>query len=175
MEINKLDLHLYEVIKHMENLWFEPNVGIVACALIDLGDRKVFATSEKTEDGKWLHAERNALNKFESIYGAPTKNAIFVTTLSPCDNFCSSRAGESCVNLILNSGISRVHFGSLEPHHNGSLDCYSNLGISSSLTKETNLLSICDNIANLFSIYGSKLNDELVAIKKQCGTDLFHN
>lgn len=95
--------------------------GVVAAALIDSG-KVVYVTSELLENGRWLHAERKAVNEYISEYGALSDDAILAVSLSPCIKDSISREGTSCGDLLLgkdrslgNAPVARVHVGVIDP------------------------------------------------------------
>ena len=83
-----------------------------ACVVLPNGE-EVFGVSHKDREGKWIHAERAALNACETVSG----DCMIVTTLSPCNSPVDDRAGESCADLIkyYNIGLSNVYCGYKDP------------------------------------------------------------
>ena len=88
--------------------------GLVAASVVS-GDRRVDATSYF--DGKWVHAERNALNQFKKRYGSVPDDAVIVTTLSPCVEDMPDRQGISCNELINKTPVRAVYCGYRDPEH----------------------------------------------------------
>ena len=116
--------------------------GLVAASVVD-GNRRVDATS--SFNGKWVHAERNAINKFIKQYGKISDNAVIVTTLSPCVDPMSDRRGTSCSELISTTPIRRVYCGYRDPEHQ---ELNNNLDIS--FTDNGHITSMCKAFADTF-------------------------
>ena len=88
--------------------------GMVAAAVLDPDNRLVRALNHK-QDGKSVHAERAAMDRYESKYGAIPSGSIIVTTCSPCTQPMRDRAGSSCEDLITNSDVHKVYAGYRDP------------------------------------------------------------
>jgi pyrimidine deaminase RibD-like protein len=88
--------------------------GMVAAAVMDPDNRLVRALNHK-QDGKSVHAERAAMDRYESKYGAIPSGSIIVTTCSPCTQPMRDRAGSSCEDLISNSDVHKVYAGYRDP------------------------------------------------------------
>lgn len=173
MSIKYFDNLLAQTLRHLYTHWYEENVGIVSCCLAD-GSNKAFATS--TRDGKnWKHAERNAYEKFQTLYGQPSSNSIFVVTLSPCLKNLKYREQSSCSELMKKIGIARTHFGVLDTMHVSCLEDYKNYGLQASVTKDASLASMCKNLMAIFSDYDSRINTDLLGIKEELGSNFFGN
>ena len=171
-EIRLLDQLLLKTLIYLFEKWYKPEVGIVACALKD-GDNIVFATSTRNGNN-WLHAERNAYEKFKSTYEiSPSKNAFFVITLSPCITSLKYRNEASCSDLIRTLGIERVHFGVLDSMYVETIATYSKFGLTATLTKNQDIQRMCSKLMDMFSIYDSRINYELLTIKAELGNDFF--
>ena len=172
-DIDELDQYLYQTLLFLFKQWYKNNIGIVACCLKD--DKKVVYATSKRQNEFWLHAERNAYFEFKKQYGEPSKNAVFIITLSPCLKKLKYRNEDSCAELIKNLGITRVHFGVLDTFHTLTLDIYNSFGLSPSLTKNSYLHEMCKKLMWMFSTYDSKINNELLSIKKELGDDFFNS
>lgn len=155
-----LDSYLLEALRFLRDSPDE-NKGVVAAGIID-GERKVYATSIRAEDGKrWKHAERAALEKYLLEFGElPSGNAVAVTTLSMCIRDSAQRAGASCSDLLLGrdgdfpleSPFKRVHVGYVDPLQAESLEIYRELGFSEiSVSREPKVALACEKISNYFS------------------------
>jgi pyrimidine deaminase RibD-like protein len=166
-----MDHLLEQTIQFLKDHWLDHGVGIVAACIAD-GEKIVFATSIQKGDF-WYHAERNAYDSFKLKFGEPGKNASFISTLSPCIGDLKHRKEESCANLISNLGIKKIHFGVLDTHHTISVDAYKQFGFQPSLTKDDNLHAICTRLMNLFTQYDSRINQDLIGIKKEIGSAIF--
>lgn len=170
-DIAELDNCLIESLKYLKDRWYQPDTGIVTCALKDV-NKIAYATSTKLKNS-WVHAERNACNKFIEIFGKPSSAAIFIVSLSPCIKDLKYRTDSSCVDLIRSMGIKRVHFGVLDTLHGSSLTSYSKVGLIPSITENTEIKMMCSNLMGLFHEYDSRINNELVTIKHELGDDYF--
>lgn len=170
-DIDELDQYLYQTLVYLFKEWYKKDVGIVACCLKD-GDKIVYATSRRQNEF-WLHAERSAYLKFKEQFGEPSKNAIFIITLSPCLKELKYRDETSCSELLKNLNITRVHFGVLDTFHTPTIEIYNSLGFSATLTKNKNQHKMCQKLMGMFSIYDSRINKELISIKKELGDNFF--
>lgn len=172
-EIQQLDLYLQQTINYLISNWYQEETGIVASALKD-GNKIVFSTSSRNGNN-WSHAERNAYNKFVRLYGQPSRDAVFITTFSPCIEKLKYRAEPSCAELIKSLGIKRIHFGVLDTLHAATLDAYTGMGFVATIAENTELAAICKNLMSLFERYDSKINTELLKIKNELGDSIFSN
>lgn len=89
--------------------------GLVAACIIDPENRMVCGINYPAPDGRRVHAERAALDRYRERYGEPASGSICVTTLSPCTNRMDERYGENCKDLINQTQIHRVYCGYLDP------------------------------------------------------------
>ena len=93
--------------------------GMVAACVIDPDNNIVAGLNSPGSDGKRVHAERVAIEKYEKKYGEVPENSIMVTTLSPCnetdDDTAEDRVGESCAKYLNNKGIKKVYCGYIDP------------------------------------------------------------
>jgi len=93
----------------------DPNThGMVAAAILDPNNRLVSSTGMKIR-GKWHHAERCAMMKYEQLHGDIPNGSICITTCSPCSERMSDRYLESCTDLINHSNIHKVYAGYDDP------------------------------------------------------------
>lgn len=88
--------------------------GMVAAAVLDHDHRLVGALNYK-QDGKSVHAERAAMDRYENKYGRIPTGSIIVTTCSPCTQPMPDRVGSSCEDLITNSDVHKVYAGYRDP------------------------------------------------------------
>jgi pyrimidine deaminase RibD-like protein len=169
------DERLKLVIRHLIDHWMDPLVGIVACGIFDPAHCPVIATSERVEEGKWLHAERNALQQFQSNYGNPGPETIVVVTLSPCIiPMLTSRAGSSCTELLRNCGLILVHAGVIDPVHvRGGIPEYKEHGIHLTTPDDEYCKTICNGLLNIFQVYGDRVNRDLLVVKKEIKYNIF--
>ncbi len=168
----EFDNYLLQALNYLRERWYQEHTGIVVSALKD-DARIVYATSSR--NGKnWVHAERNSYNKFIKLFGKPSANAAFIISLSPCIKNLKYREESSCFELIKNSGISRIHFGVLDTLHAPSLADYASAGLQPSLSKNSNISMMCENLMSLFERYESRINTNLLDIKNELGDPFFH-
>jgi pyrimidine deaminase RibD-like protein len=121
----KLDRILVELCHHIiKGQKQDPKkYGMVAAAVIDPDDKKVYGVNELSEDDKRKHAERVAIDRYKKHYGEIPTGSIIVTTLSPCNEYgnemADQRYGESCTDLINESQCRKVYCGYIDPsQHN---------------------------------------------------------
>jgi len=88
--------------------------GMVAAAILDPDNRLVSSTGRKIR-GKWHHAERCAMMKYEQLHGDIPNGSICITTCSPCSERMGDRYEESCTDLINRSNIHKVYAGYDDP------------------------------------------------------------
>jgi pyrimidine deaminase RibD-like protein len=89
--------------------------GMVGACVLDTDNRKVFGLNSPAPDGTRRHAERVAIEKYQSKYGDIPKGSIILTTLSPCSDEMDERYGESCTDVINQSGVRKVYCGYTDP------------------------------------------------------------
>lgn len=119
-----LDKYLVELCaKVVEGQRKDPEMyGMVAACVLDNDHNMVASTSTK-EGGKWKHAERNAMEKYQSKYGKIPEGSIIITTLSPCDGPMADRYKDSCTDLINDSIVKKVYCGYMDPsQHNDDFE-----------------------------------------------------
>jgi pyrimidine deaminase RibD-like protein len=111
-----LDKYLVELCaKIVEGQRKDPEkYGMVAACVLD-NDHNIVASTSTKEAGKWKHAERNAIEKYQSKYGEIPEGSIIITTLSPCDGPMADRYEGSCTDLINNSIVKKVYCGYMDP------------------------------------------------------------
>ena len=88
--------------------------GMVAAAVLDPENNCVASTSYH-EDGKWVHAERAAIDAYHSRGGRIPAGSIIITTCSPCSEKMDDRYSESCTDLINDTGVALVYAGYEDP------------------------------------------------------------
>lgn len=169
-QIEKLDHYLTKAIQYLINNWYREEVGIVSCVIAD-ENKLAFGTSIKKEN-QWIHAEKNALFNFENLYGPPSENAVFIITLSPCLQRIDESNEPTCVNVIKNKGINRIHFGAMYSTDISLLN-YEQMGFKATLTENIMNKIICEKINSLFTTFNTKIDTELLQIKKELGDDFF--
>lgn len=116
---HKLDKYLAELCDMIDRDGNDAGNGMVAAGVLSLTHPYIARLSSIQSDGKSTHAERNAIDAFESEYGPITEGTVIITTLSPCnerhDTTAKERVGESCTDLINSKGILKVYCGFMDP------------------------------------------------------------
>lgn len=135
------------------------DLGMVAAAVLDPNDNCVVGINYPTRDGKRVHAERAAIDSYTARFGPVPDGSIVITTLSPCNQDMTERAGESCQDLLDQHGIDSVYCGYIDPtqeqHQVG-------------LTANKKLQALCQAFADTF--LKDKLN-ELSFMGSPCTKD----
>jgi pyrimidine deaminase RibD-like protein/predicted nucleotidyltransferase len=123
--------------------------GMVAAAVVDPSNNIVASTSSN-EDGKWTHAERNAINKYNKQYGEIPKGSIIITTLSPCNEYgtdmADEREGNSCTDLINNTNLHKVYAGYADPSQHD----HSEQDFTVTITDNKDIRNKCQQLADTF-------------------------
>ncbi len=150
MALNILDFYLRNALIRLRESK-NPDKGVVAAALVD--DKVVYATSEK-RDCRWVHAERNTLEKYVSEFGLPSNDSKMVISLSPCIKDSDHRYGCSCTELLLGQEnpeifIPRVHVGTIDTLQADTL-FYIEKGFEISVTKDKILQRACQGLFEYF-------------------------
>jgi pyrimidine deaminase RibD-like protein len=142
-KLDKILLKLCEMVidKHHGNPKLD---GLVGAAVLDPNNNIVTGISTKSGD-KWIHAEREALGKYESKYGEVPKGSIIVTTLSPCNDVMGNRYSKSCTDLINNSPVKKVYCGYIDPTQTNDQRKFTQLESSNKSVRE-----LCKKISNIF-------------------------
>lgn len=153
----------------------EDQVGLVACGIFGPSHPAIIVTSETAGPGKWLHAERNAIEQCETRFGRIDPGSLLVVTLSPCTRQeFTSRHGAPCAELIQGRGISRVHTGVIDPKQAPTgLAEYTSRGIDLSVTTDDRCRTICARLLGVFQKYGNRVNSDLINIKREIDFDIF--
>lgn len=89
--------------------------GMVAAAVLDIDNNLVKAINLPASNNKRKHAERVAIERYVSEYGAIPKGSIIITTCSPCSEDMEERYGDSCTDLINEHGVKKVYCGYMDP------------------------------------------------------------
>jgi pyrimidine deaminase RibD-like protein len=84
--------------------------GEVGAAIIDNHSRIVAALSTPSQ-GKWRHAEYNAIEAYNKKYGEIPSGSVMITTCSPCSERMPDRHGASCMHRINQQPIHLVYSG----------------------------------------------------------------
>jgi len=88
--------------------------GLVAAAVIDPEQNCVLDVNY-TQGDQHVHAERAAIEKYQSLHGKLPPGCTIVTTLSPCSQAMAERVGSSCQDLLNQSRIATVYCGYMDP------------------------------------------------------------
>jgi pyrimidine deaminase RibD-like protein len=93
--------------------------GMVGACIVDPDNRIVSGLNSPSNNGKRIHAERVAIEKYENKYGLVPEGSIIITTLSPCNESdgetAAERVGESCTDYLNSKGIKKVYCGYMDP------------------------------------------------------------
>jgi pyrimidine deaminase RibD-like protein len=119
--------------------------GMVAACVID-PDNRMIASTSVNHNGRWIHAERMAINKYHKRHGDIPAGSIVVTTCSPCNSPMDDRAGESCKDLLNSVGIHKVYCGYIDPTQHDDEDADFTVG----LTQNDDLWKACKAFADTF-------------------------
>jgi len=97
----------------------DKDYGMVAAGVLDPDNNLVCRLNIPDGTGKRIHAERAAIEAYESKYGLVPKGSIVITTLSPCseDNVetADERAGIDCTDYLNSKKIKKVYCGYMDP------------------------------------------------------------
>ena len=97
----------------------DKDYGMVGACVLDPDNKIVAGLNSPGKDGKRVHAERVAIEKYEQKYGEVPEGSIIITTLSPCnesdDDTAHDRVGESCTDYLNGKGIEKVYCGYIDP------------------------------------------------------------
>jgi len=103
---SRKDFMKIAIEEHLKSIEF-PRVGVVIAK-----NGEILATGFRGEN-KGIHAERNAIKKLSS---QQLCQSTLYTTLEPCVTLYHDQSIESCVDLIINSKITEVVIGVLDPN-----------------------------------------------------------
>jgi pyrimidine deaminase RibD-like protein len=97
----------------------DKDYGMVAAGILDPDNNLVCRLNIPDGTGKRIHAERAAIEAYESKYGSVPKGSIVITTLSPCsehhDETAEERAGTDCTDYLNSKKIKKVYCGYMDP------------------------------------------------------------
>lgn len=120
--------------------------GLVAACVVDPMGRRATGINHVIDDGRRIHAERDAVRNYEQVVGPLPKGCLMITTLSPCTEPMSDRAGISCSELMDDLNIRRVYCGYIDPTQ-GHLQ-HDNFDCAETLNKK--IQHVCQEIADCF-------------------------
>ena len=119
--------------------------GMVAGCVLDPNNNVVARLNYPGKDGKRVHAERAAIEAYQSEYGDIPEGSIILTTLSPCNEHMDERDGPSCTDVINNSGVKKVYCGYIDPTQTDEHRHYNLME-----TSNGNLRNLCKKFADTF-------------------------
>ena len=97
----------------------DKDYGMVAAGVLDPDNNLVCRLNIPDGTGKRIHAERAAIEAYESKYDSVPKGSIVITTLSPCSEdhaeTADERAGIDCTDYLNNKKIKKVYCGYMDP------------------------------------------------------------
>ena len=143
--------------------------GMVAAAVLDPENNCVASTSYN-EDGKWVHAERAAIDAYHRRGGRIPAGSIIITTCSPCSEKMDDRYSESCTELINNSPVRKVYCGFEDPTQIHG-DQYQHKKFHTECTKNPKIHELCHMFASTFLEYEAEQLDELTFLGSPCTKD----
>lgn len=122
--------------------------GMVAAAVLDPKNRTVARVNYydvRTDDR--VHAERAALDAYYEKFGIkPPRGSIIVTTCSPCsEEGMQGRYGQSCCDLIRESGVQKVYAGFEDPTQD-----LADPGFTIKITEDPRIQKMCERFARTF-------------------------
>lgn len=132
--------------------------GLVAACVLDPENKIVARLNIPAEGGLRIHAERAAMVAYYKKYGEIPKGSIILTTLSPCCDEMSDRAGTSCTELVNSSPVHKVYCGYIDPsqHNHGARQ------FTLQETNNTSLRELCKTLADTFLKDDTKGNDSRI-------------
>jgi pyrimidine deaminase RibD-like protein len=127
--------------------------GMVAAGVLDPDNNLAASVNYPNEDGTRVHAERAAIEEYESHYGQPVpKGSIIITTLSPCNEngteMAKGRYKESCTKLVNESTVHKVYCGYQDPSQGN--DQHDERTFTLEETRNPAIRSLCEKFANTF-------------------------
>ena len=129
--------------------------GMVAAAVLDPENNCVASTSYN-EDGKWVHAERAAIDAYHRRGGRIPAGSIIITTCSPCSEKMDDRYSESCTDLINDTGVDLVYAGYEDPTQHESQAKF-----KVEVSNNPKIHELCHMFASTFLEYEAEQLDEL--------------
>ena len=161
---HKLDIilaHLCELV--IRGQQGDQDLGMVAAAVLDPDNQCVTAVNYPHENGQRVHAERAAIDAYNHQYGKIPSGSIIITTCSPCSHDMDERYGESCTDLINQSGVKKVYAGFQDPTQS-----HSHKRFHMEVTRNSKINQLCQSFADTF--LKTELN-ELSFMGSQCTKD----
>jgi len=118
--------------------------GEVGAAIVDPDSRIVVGFSTSS-NGKWRHAEYNAIVAYNKKYGAIPAGSVVITTCSPCSARMPDRHGVSCTHRINEQPIPLVYCGFEDPTQHTHLHNFKMV-----ITQNTHIHDRCKKHAQRF-------------------------
>jgi len=122
--------------------------GMVAACVLDNDNNAVFGINMPAGDGKRVHAERVAMEKYNKQYGEIPEGSIVITTCSPCSESMDEREGESCTDYINNSNVKKVYCGFHDPSQDEDQRDFNLME-----TQNKSIRNLCEKFASTFLDY----------------------
>jgi pyrimidine deaminase RibD-like protein len=126
--------------------------GMVAACVLDPDNQMVAKLNYPTEDGLRVHAERAAMEAYQSKYGDIPEGSIIITTLSPCnelsDETADGRSGNNCTDLINNSPVRKVYCGYIDPSQGN--EAHDERDFNLMETENGKIRELCKSFADTF-------------------------
>lgn len=169
------DSRLRAVLRALERHWFDPRVGIVGAGVFAPSGNSAIATSIDHGAGRWVHAERETIGRFESEFSTVMPGSSIVVTLSPCARTHSkNRIGGPCLELLAERRINYAHVGIVDPLDAEILDRRAaELGIHLTVSTDSICRLLCKRLVGIFGRYRDRVNWDLPAIKQEVGLAVF--
>ena len=139
--------------------------GMVAAAVLDPENNCVASTSYN-EDGKWVHAERAAIDAYHRRGGRIPAGSIIITTCSPCSEKMDDRYSESCTDLINDTGVDLVYAGYEDPTQHESQAKF-----KVEVSNNPKIHELCHVFASTFMDKEAEQLDELSFLGSPCTKD----
>ena len=139
--------------------------GMVAAAVLDPENNCVASTSYN-EEGKWVHAERAAIDAYHRRGGRIPAGSIIITTCSPCSEKMDDRYSESCTDLINDTGVDLVYAGYEDPTQHESQAKF-----KVEVSNNPKIHELCHVFASTFMDKEAEQLDELSFLGSPCTKD----
>lgn len=164
---------LEAAIRIVHSRWASPLAGIVGAAALLPDGELVAAASRVAAPGIFAHAEAELLQRIdEAAKLGDLPAARMASTLSPCFRGSKSRQGRACAERLVAHNITEIVVGHIDPTQ-PPLEDYDRIGLHVVLTDDERLRLICDRLAEIFDVYGERVNTEIGAIKERVGEGIF--
>jgi pyrimidine deaminase RibD-like protein len=124
--------------------------GMVSACIIDPNGNHVYGLNYPDANGRRVHAERAAIERYLEKLGEIPAGCVMVTTLSPCTEHMDDRRGKCCADMLLDHGIRRVYCGYQDPTQNSGFV----------VTKNQKLMKKCKEFADTFLTTMQVINED---------------